>query len=83
MPASHRIKPLRGKHILETILEGSPGIVICGVVFAADCGLRRRLGRKYRYDHDSHYLLSVGHVRAYFHQYGRHFAMQCDGAGDG
>jgi hypothetical protein len=64
-------------------MEEAAGSDSGAVVAAVGRGLRRRLGRKYRYDDCSHYLLSIGGVRAFFYQYGSHFSVQCGGAGDG
>jgi hypothetical protein len=57
--------------------------MVAGSFVAAACrGLRRRVGRGYGY-YLSYYFLSIDCVRAFFHRYGSHVAMQCDGGWDG
>jgi hypothetical protein len=57
---------------------------VCGpVVMAADCWMRRRVGRGYVYVYVAHDLFGFGGMRAFFHRYGRNFTVQCDGGGDG
>ena len=50
---------------------------------AAGGGLCGGLGRRHNCAHTTQCVLGVGGVRAFFHYYGSHVAMQCNGAGDG
>ena len=56
----------------------------CSVVADAAGGrVRGRVGGKYNCAHSAERVFGVGGVRAFFHHYGRHFAVQRNRGWDG